>query len=170
VSGGGRGDVFHTFRLKGRTAMMLAYRLVRLIEAHSDQLATELLDKLQRDPRTQEYKKVPGEEFKQAVFEVYRKLGEWLLGKTEADIEDRYTTIGKRRAQQGVTLSELIYAITLTKEHLLEFLKNESVADKPVEVFGELEVLYLLGQFFDRANYYAAIGFESYRPAKAATK
>jgi hypothetical protein len=148
--------------------MMLAYRLVRLIEAHSDQLAGELLEKLQRDPKTQEYGKVPGEEFKQTVFEVYHKLGEWLLGKTEADIEKRYVNIGQRRAAQGVTLSELIYAITLTKDHLFEFLKNESVAEKPVEVFGELEALYLLGQFFDRANYYAAIGFESYQPQRAA--
>ena len=148
--------------------MMLAYRLVRLIEAHSDQLATELLEKLQRDPKTLEYKKVPADEFKQTVFEVYHKLGEWLLGKTEADIENRYVAIGRRRAIQGVTLSELIYAITLTKEHLLQFLQNESVADKPVEVFGELEVLYLLGQFFDRAIYYASIGFESHQ-AKAAT-
>jgi hypothetical protein len=145
--------------------MMLAYRLVRLIESHSNELATDLLDKLQRDPKTQEYKKVPAEEFRQAVFEVYHKLGEWLLGKTEADVEQRYVAIGSRRASQGVILSELIYAITLTKEHLFEFLKNESVADKPVEVFGELEVLYLLNQFFDRANYYAAIGFESYQPS-----
>jgi hypothetical protein len=118
---------------------------------------------LQRDPKTDEYAKVPGEEFKRTVFEVYHKLGEWLLGKTEADVEQRYVAIGKRRAEQGVTLSELIYAITLTKEHLLDFLKHESVADKPVEVFGELEVLYLLGQFFDRAIYYASIGFESYQ-------
>jgi hypothetical protein len=148
--------------------MMLAYRLVRLIEAHSDQLATELLEKLQRDPKTQEYRKVPATEFKQTVFEVYHKLGEWLLGKTEADIEQRYVNIGKRRAEQGVALSELIYAITLTKEHLLEFLKNVSVADKPVEIFGEFEVLYLLGQFFDRANYYAALGYESYQPKTVA--
>jgi hypothetical protein len=148
--------------------MMLAYRLVRLIETHSDQLATDLLDKLQKDPKTQEYSKVPGDEFRQTVFEVYHKLGGWLLGKTEADIEKRYVNIGRRRASQGVTLSELIYAITLTKEHLFDFLKHESVADKPVEVFGELEVLYLLGQFFDRANYYAAIGFESYQPQRAA--
>jgi hypothetical protein len=148
--------------------MMLAYRLVRLIETHSDKLATDLLDKLHRDPKTKEYEKVPAEEFKQAVFGVYHNLGSWLLGKTEADIEQRYTEVGRRRAAQGVTLSELIYAITLTKEHLLEFLKNESVADKPVEVFGELEVLYLLGQFFDRANYYAALGYESHQLHKAA--
>lgn len=141
--------------------MMLAYRLVRLIETHSEQLATELLAKLQSDPKTSEYSKVPAEEFKQAVSEVYHNLGQWLLGKTESDIEKRYVAIGRRRAAQGVTLSELIYAITLTKDELLEFLKNQSIAVKPVEIFGEFEVLTLLGQFFDRAIYYAAIGYEA---------
>lgn len=148
--------------------MMLAYRLVRLIERHSEQLATELLAKLQGDPKTNEYSKVPAEEFKQAVSEVYHNLGQWLLGKTESDIEKRYVAIGQRRASQGVTLSELIYAITLTKDELLDFLKNQAITDKPMEIFGEFEVLNLLGQFFDRAIYYAAVGYESHHSLASA--
>ena len=50
--------------------------------------------------------------------------------------------------------------IILTKENLWEFLKHESVLDRPTEVFGELEMLQLLDQFFDRAIYYAAVGYE----------
>jgi len=46
------------------------------------------------------------------------------------------------------------------KENLWEFLKNEKVEDRPVEVFGELEMLQLLDRFFDRAVYYAAVGYE----------
>jgi hypothetical protein len=147
--------------------MMLAYRLVRLIETHSDQLAKTLLTKLQRDPHTTEYSKVPPEEFRQAVFEVYGKLGQWLLGKTESEIEKRYRQIGARRAQQGVTLSELVYAIALTKEHLLDYLQDEAIVGKPADVFGEIEVLHLLGQFFDRACYYAALGFEEVKASSA---
>jgi hypothetical protein len=32
--------------------------------------------------------------------------------------------------------------------------------DRPVEVYGELEMLQLLDHFFDRAIYYAAVGYE----------
>ena len=63
-------------------------------------------------------------------------------------------------AAQHVPLSQLTWTIILTKENLWEFLKSESVLDRPVEVFGELEMLQLLDQFFDRAIYYAAIGYE----------
>jgi hypothetical protein len=141
--------------------MMLAYRLVRLIETHSEALASSLLHKVQHSGLTSAYlAAVPAEELKQRVFEIYRHLGDWLLGKTEVDIEKRYHEIGAARASQGVPLQELVWAIVLTKENLWDFLKREAVLDRAVEVFGELEMLQLLDQFFDRAIYYAAAGYE----------
>ena len=106
------------------------------------------------------YNKVPPEELKERVHGIYRHLGEWLLGKTEFDIEKRYEEIGARRAQQGIPISQLVWTINLTKENLWEFLKEEAVLDRPVEVFGELQLLQLLDQFFDRATYYATVGYE----------
>jgi hypothetical protein len=140
--------------------MMLAYRLVRLIETHSDALAASLLAKVQTSELTHAYRSVPAEELKQRVSEIYRHLGDWLLGKSEFDIEQRYEEIGTRRAHQGVPVSELIWVIVLTKENLWEFLRKESVMERPAEVFGELEMLQLLDQFFDRATYYASLGHE----------
>lgn len=140
--------------------MMLAYRLVRLIETHSDALAAGLLEKVKNSELTRSYRSVPPEELKQRVYEIYRHLGEWLLGKTAFDIELRYEEIGTRRAHQGVPISELIWAIILTKENLWEFLKRESPMERPVEVFSELEMLQLLEQFFERAIYYASVGYE----------
>ena len=48
----------------------------------------------------------------------------------------------------------------LTKENLWEYIKNKALVERPVEVFGEMEMLQLLEQFFDRATYYAAEGYE----------
>jgi hypothetical protein len=140
--------------------MMLAYRLVRLIETHSDHLASGLLAKVQASELTRAYRNVAPEELKKAVYEIYRHLGDWLLGKTAFDIEQRYQEIGTRRAQQSVPIHELIWVIILTKENLWEFLKKEAVMERPAEVFGELEMMQLLDQFFDRAIYYASVGYE----------
>jgi hypothetical protein len=146
--------------------MMLAYRLVRLIETHSDALAASLLEKVQSSPRLAGYAKVPGDELKQRVYEIYRHLGDWLLSKSEQDIDTRYMEIGSRRAAQGVSLSEVTWTIILTKENLWDFLKKESGMERPTEVFGELEMLQLLDQFFDRAIYYAALGYEQHWAAR----
>ena len=148
--------------------MTITFRLVRMIETHSENLANSLLSKVQHSPSTQSYKKVPPDELKQRVFEIYEHLGDWLLGKADIDIEQRYREIGMRRFRQGVPLGELIWAIVLTRENLWEFLTWESGMDRPVEVFAELELLHLLGQFFDRAIFYATSGYEV--AAKAETR
>ncbi len=140
--------------------MMLLYRLVRLIETHSQALATALLVRVQECEHTRDFSKVPPEDLKDRVYEIYRHLGDWLLGKTEFDIEKRYLEIGARRAEQQVPFSQVAMAIILTKENLWEFLRKESTMDRPVEVFGELELLQLLEQFFDHAIFYAALGYE----------
>ncbi|MBZ5665404.1 MAG: hypothetical protein LAO30_12440 [Acidobacteriia bacterium] len=141
--------------------MMMLYRLVRLIETHSQSLATCLLDRVQDSDLTEHYQQnVPGEELKDRVYEIYHHLGEWLIAKDESQLEQRYLEIGARRAAQRVPMSEVIWVIVMTKENLWEFVKKEAVLERPVEVFGELEMLQLLEQFFDRAIYYASVGYE----------
>lgn len=149
--------------------MMFSYRLVRLIETHADTLAATLEDRVTSSVEVSHFRNVPGHELRERVYEIYRHLGDWLLGKNQEDIERRYREIGARRAEQNVPLSELIQAIVLTKENLWEFLKSEAVIDRAVELLGELELLQMLERFFDRAMYFAALGYEGqekYRKAK----
>jgi hypothetical protein len=143
--------------------MILAYRLLRLVETHSDKLATALLERTNHSPLLPNYNNVPSEELRERVHEIYQHLAEWLLGKGDMDVENRYLEIGSKRAQQDVPLSQLIWAIILTKKNLWDFVKQEAVLDQPVEIAGELEVEELVDQFFDRAIYYAAVGYERYR-------
>ena len=150
--------------------MPLTNNLVQLIENHSDRLAETMLIKLQNCEKCATFKRVPREEFRQRVYEVYDHLGEWLLSKKEEDVARRYVEIGMQRERQGVLLSELMYAIILTREHLWDYLQHEANLEKPAEVFGELEMLQLLEQFFDRAMYYAARGYEQARIARESEK
>ena len=94
--------------------MMLAYRFLRLVETHSDALAAGLLETTRNSPLLSAYRNVPPEELKQRVHEIYRHLADWLLGKSELDVEKRYLKIGARRVRQSVPLSQLIWAIIQT--------------------------------------------------------
>ena len=140
--------------------MMLAYRLVRMIETHSEGLAKSLRERIAKCDKCPDYRNVPADDLEHVVYGIYRNLGEWLLGKTEADIEQRYVAIGAKRAAQGVPLSQVNWVIALVKDNLWEYLKDKTVMERPAEVFGELEMLQLLEQFFDRAQFYAAKGYE----------
>jgi hypothetical protein len=140
--------------------MMLSYRLVRLIESHAGALAEGLEQKVKASVQVTHFRDISAQEMRERVYEIYRHLGEWLLGKNELDIEQRYREIGARRAQQNVPLSEVVQAIVLVKENLWEFLKSEAVAESAVEILGELELLQMLEMCFDRAIYYAVVGYE----------
>jgi len=140
--------------------MMLSYRLVRLIETHADTLAAGLETKVMGSASVSSFRSIPAHELRVRVYEIYRHLGDWLLGKNQSDIEQRYREIGARRAAQKVPLAEVILAIVFTKENLWDFLKSEAVMDRAVELLGELELLQMLEQFFDRAIYFAAIGYQ----------
>jgi hypothetical protein len=138
---------------------MLALRLVRLIETHSDALAHGLTEKLLQSERTSDFRRIPREELEERVREVYRNLSDWLLTKTESDVELLYTQIGQRRASQGVEFCQFVWAIIITKEHIWRFLQGEVMVEHAVELFGEFELLRLLEQFFDRALYFASVGY-----------
>jgi hypothetical protein len=147
---------------------MLATRLVHLIEQHADQLSHRLIGKLENDPHCSELRKVPVEELRARSYEVYRHLADWLIRKTEHDLQQAYLEIGARRARQGVAFSHVLYALTATKAELWEFLQDEGIVTKPIELFGEMELFRLLDQFFDRALYYAASGYEQATRGKTA--
>jgi len=140
---------------------MLAMRLVHLIESHADRLSQSLTQRLENDSRCAELRKVPAAELEARSYEIFSHLADWLLHKTEHELARAYTEIGVRRARQGVAFSHVLYAITSTKEQLWMFLQDEGVVTKPVELFAEMELFRLLDQFFDKALYYLAAGYES---------
>lgn len=141
---------------------MFPVRLVELIEANADSLAEGLMCRFRSSP---EYKvllrMVPQEELRKRAQEIYQHLADWLLTKTESEIEERYVGIGVKRARQGVPFSVYLRAITATKEYLWEYLQREGVMEEPVELWGNRELLHALDRFFDSAVYYAAVGYES---------
>jgi hypothetical protein len=142
---------------------MLAVRLVRLIENHIEQLSRDLSEKVWNSPRCSDLNKVPVKELEARTREIYRNLSDWLLDKTETQVERRYTELGAARAQQGVAYSHFVWAIIATKEHVRDFVEREGLSDSAMELHGQLELMHLLGQFFNLVLYYAAVGYENER-------
>jgi RsbT co-antagonist protein rsbRD N-terminal domain len=143
--------------------MLAVRRLVELIESHIEQLSRELREKAWNAHQCSDLRKVPGDELEARTREIYRNLCDWLQDKAETEVERRYTELGARRAQQGVSYSHVYWAITATKQHVYGFIQREGLSDNAMELRGELELLHLLGQFFDHALYYIALGFEQER-------
>lgn len=139
---------------------MLSLRLVHLIETHSDQLADTLLRTLATSPECAELRKLSQDVVRARAYEIYRNLGDCLMSDTDYEIARRYQSLGMERAEQGVALSHVVWAIHATKRNLREFLEREGMTDSPIELNRSLELLQLLDQFFDTAIYHVTLGYE----------
>lgn len=147
---------------------MLAHRLLKLIETHAEALTESLNARIAGSERCTDYRRVPSDELKTLVGGIYGQLSQWLVTRTEEDLERRYTMIGMRRAEQCVPVSQLLWCIVLVKENLWEYLKNNETLETTSQIFSELELMQMVDQFFDRAMYFAVRGHERVREARLA--
>jgi hypothetical protein len=136
---------------------------VHLIERHSEELAIALTTKLRQSERTSDYRKIPLQELQKTTAELYQKLGAWLHAKTENDIENHFVSIAQRRAADGISLQQFVWALTISRNHLYRFLLGQTFVDSVFELNSELELHQLLNQFFERATYYGVVGYEEAR-------
>ena len=147
---------------------MIGTRLLHLIERHADELAIGLTAKLRQSELTSDFRKLPPEELRKTTAELYRDLGEWLLRKTEKDIEQHFVSIAQYRASEGIRLPQFVWAVIISRNHLHQFLLGHAFADSIFELYSELELQQLLSQFFEHAVYYAVVGYEEARESARA--
>jgi hypothetical protein len=126
---------------------MVALKLVRLIEKHSEELVQGLAEQIHTSERMCDFQNIPPADLELAAAEVYRNLGEWLLQKTEEDIERRFGAIAARRAAEQISLHQFVWALIVSRDHLWRFLQREAFACNVVELYGELELHQMLTQF-----------------------
>ena len=145
--------------LKG-DAVMISARLVAMIEDHAEQLTSGLVRNLERHPRTGGYHTLAHSELHDRAYDVYHNLSKWVTRGSESEVESSYADLGRRRRQEGIPLDQVVFALLLTKDHLLEYVRTSGLSDSALDLYQELELLRVVGQFFDRAIYHAVRGYE----------
>ena len=151
---------------------MLATRLIQLIEAHAESLTLASINDVLSNERTRSFHQVPRAELESRVAAIYRHLGRWIGDPNEEAVRDEFEYWGRTRSHQGIPLSQVVYSLILTKQHLRRFIREHGLiafeGDRvspgelvPVELYGIQELNYMVGDFFDKALYYLARGYES---------
>jgi hypothetical protein len=78
---------------------------------------------------------------------------------------------GRRRFDQGIPLSELIYAVIVIKQHLRRYISDHGLIEAsfphveseyilPLHLHSVQELNAQVGRFFDEALYSLALGYE----------
>lgn len=150
---------------------MIAAKLVELIEIHSPQLTRDITNDLVSNERTPGFRAVRAHELEQRVFQLLNHLGNWIGDPHAAMVQAEFADWGRRRFDQGIPLSELIFAIILLKQHLQQYIADNGVVDAsfprvegdyvmPLHLHSLQELYARISRFFDEALYGLARGWE----------
>jgi hypothetical protein len=151
---------------------MFAPRLIQLIETHAQSLTTEVMDEILTNEHTASFRKVPKAELELRITDLYQNLGKWIGDPSERAVREEYEFWGRTRLRQGIPLCEVVYCVILAKKHLRRFIREHGLVEftgdrvtpaelVPVELYGIQELNYMVGDFFDKALYYLACGYEA---------
>lgn len=140
---------------------MFSTKLVATIEDHAEQLTADLIEELQRHPRTSGYHRLSVTELHDRAYDVYRNLGRWVTRGSEREVEVRYAALGRQRCHEGIPLSQVVFALMLTKDHLLNYVMTSGLSGSVPDLYQEMELVRVVTQFFDRAIYHTVRGYEA---------
>lgn len=142
---------------------MLYQKFITLVEDHAELLTKNWIYEVKNNPSTGGYKNMSDELLGKRVFNVYHRLGNWLL-TDEPNVKEsanHFIQLGKERASEGLKVSEVIYALILARVELWQFILKEGIINSTFDYQMALDFYQKLNNFFDKAIYFVAVGFES---------
>jgi hypothetical protein len=136
-------------------------KLVDLIERNADELTTNYVEDIRRDPRMPSYQGFDQKEIYKRAFRVYSQLGKWVSREaTKEEVRSYWTALGRQRRREGFPFSEIVLSLCHIRRLLWTKIQAAGLLDTALDLYQAMDLQQRVLVFFDRAIYYAAIGYE----------
>jgi len=136
-------------------------RLVDLIEGNADELTASYVQDIRRDPRMPSYQGFDQKEIYKRAYRVYSQLGKWVSNETtKEDVRDYWTALGRQRRREGFPFSEIVLSLCHIRRLLWSKIQAAGLLDTALDLYQAMDLQHRVLVFFDRAIYYAAVGYE----------
>lgn len=139
---------------------MVFDHLIQLLDSNKREIALSYYDQVKNSDYMKTYHMLEPEKVIAREESTYVHLAEWLKsGSVNTDAEKFFDKVGSDRYKEGFPLSELNYALFISKKAFYEFIKSHpEILDglKPqeiVEYFGILSNYFALGGFYMVRSY-----------------
>jgi hypothetical protein len=151
---------------------MVAERLVELIEIKASHLATEVAQDLMTNERTTGFRTVKRADLEERLFQLLHHLGDWISDRRSENVRVEFADWGRRRFNQGIPISQIVFAIIVLKQHLRRYIREHGLVEAsfprvngdyvlPMHLHSLQELNAQVGRFFDEALYYLTQGYEA---------
>jgi hypothetical protein len=138
---------------------MLSARLIRLISDHCEQITERVVRQIARDSKLLNLGSLPVSELRARTRDILMNLGSWLISH-ETDVAHRYEQLGRQRCEEGVPLHEVVYALQVIRENMIQYVRDQGMGHSPLEIYAEEELQHAADQIFDTLIYYFVRGYE----------
>ena len=108
---------------------MLGSRLLLLIQAHAGPLTHDTVKDLLTNERTSTFRRLNPADVETRVSALYYNLGKWIGDPDEGAVRREYEEMGRSRFREGVPVSEPVYALLITKQHLRRYIREQGLVD-----------------------------------------
>ncbi|MGE5682702.1 MAG: RsbRD N-terminal domain-containing protein [Bacillota bacterium] len=142
---------------------MLQDKFIAVVENHAELLTQNWIREVKNNPLTPGYRNISDEDLHSRVYRVYQDLSRWMQHNETAyrEVAEHYLRLGRSRALEGVHLSEVIYATTLSRVELLNYIRNQGIINDAVDMWRALDFFHRINLFFDKIIYFISSGYES---------
>jgi len=141
---------------------MLALKLAQHMKTNASRISGTVLQKIRASGRCRKLlARLPVEQHQRYAFDIYSELTAWY--QTDSSIEKHYVALEIPRAQQHVPFRDLFWPIHVANEYLGEYMQEECLIGEPFAFWSGMQLLRSLNRFFDRALYFASIGYQESR-------
>lgn len=151
--------------------MIVATKLIRIIEKNADIIADKWVDEVTTSPYTRSYWNVSREELQERAASICQRIG-YFLGKRlpRERLASFYRRVGQARRAQGYELEEVVMALLLLKRQIWLFVMQEGFLNINLELYQGLELNNRVVLYFDRAIYFVAQAYSEEDQKEAAAK
>jgi hypothetical protein len=152
-----------------REGKMLQDKFIAIIENHAELITLNWIKEVKTNPLTKSYRDISDEDLHSRVYSIYQNLSRYLIHSENVfrEIAEHYLRLGRARAHEGVKLSEVIYASTLSRVELLNYIRSQGIINDAVDMWRALEFFQRITSFFDKVVYFIASGYESAHMAES---
>jgi len=150
---------------------MVADRLVEIIEINATRLSADVAADLGGNARTRGFRAVPRQDLEARVFHILRHLSHSLSDRRSERVKAEFEEWGRRRFDQGIPFTEIIYSMIVLKHHLRRYIRENGLVEAsfprvgrnltvPVHLNNLQELNAQMSLFFDEALYHLACGYQ----------
>jgi hypothetical protein len=138
-------------RTTGRTHRNQAHRL-----------AADVAQDLITNERTTGFRTVRRSDLDERLFQLLHHLGDWIGDRRSDDVRMEFADWGRRRFNQGIPISQIVFAIIILKQHLRRYIREHGLVEAsfprvdgdyvlPMHLHSLQELNAQVGRFFDEA-------------------